>query len=201
MPGGSAEPDDRDAEGQCQHCGRWYKQRGVRNHEDNCPFADADHRIHDLDDPHARMRAGMDPHPADESEPETPETDVVEGRPTDAPDTNEPVPEANTTATDGGPSKVPDFGGDDDPDDVEEDETAVGCPTCGSPEYVAVDDLPDDVLDGLADAAPELVQKDRLCWACSFDDDGQPATETVDGERVLALEAYDVEEGQEVSVA
>lgn len=59
MPGGSPEPDDRDEEDQCQHCGRWYSQAGVLSHEEHCELSLVDERMHDLVSKGARYRAGL----------------------------------------------------------------------------------------------------------------------------------------------
>lgn len=57
-----------------------------------------------------------------------------------------------------------------DPDD---DDNAPGgsCPSCGSEDYFAVDELPDRIIQ----ARPKLREFDRACADCSITDDGRLA--------------------------
>jgi len=59
MPGGSAEPENRDEEDQCQYCGQWFDRCGVLSHEEHCPWKESERRMFVLTAHAARLRAGF----------------------------------------------------------------------------------------------------------------------------------------------
>lgn len=201
MAGGSRERESED-DTQCRHCGLWFGQEGVLPHERTCDLASYDARKVELTDAKARVRAGLTT--TDEDAPdgdlddatvdveddtaEMPDgvaSDPASTRPDDGADSG---PE---TATDGGPRDLPEFS---DSDEDSGDETSASgpeCPACGAGDsyLVSVDVLPESVL------AQGPGEKDVLCLACSsVDPDGTVTTETVDGDEVLRINAFDSDE-------
>lgn len=189
MPGGSREPEGDD-ETQCQHCGLWYGQEGVLPHERTCDLAGYDARKVPLTDPKTRVRAGLDPDP-DAGADELQDGAASDPGTTHPDDGSEPAPAPESTVTDGGPRSVPSFNVDDGDTDAPADD-GPSCPDCETSEYlVPVEVLPDAVLEH--ERGPS--EKDVLCLECSSTtDDGALQPETVDGEEVLRIVAFDRDE-------
>jgi hypothetical protein len=198
MAGGSHTPD-ADDDRQCQHCGLWFSSRGVLSHEETCDLADHDTRLEDLEDPQARMRADLSPHPEDGEESDVdaagPDSldNVIDA--TDHAGAGDDVQEASAepeAATDGGPRDLPTFDEDAGADDLEDvtessgdpspstgDNEAETCPNCDAgEEQLAAANVVADVI-GIPDDH-DVREHDLACLACA----------TVDEESVH-LEAFD----------
>jgi hypothetical protein len=148
MSGGS-ETQETKYDVQCQHCGLWYDDRGIDNHQANCSLRDYDVTLVDVDGD--EQRATPDGGSTDDRDQENRHVDELDQ---DDRDVNE-----GPTKLDPPEPEVPDEPDDPDP----------SCPECGSTDWFDPTGLPTQVLD----ARPQLTEYDRCCYPCSTDDEGR----------------------------
>lgn len=177
MSNGSHDREDvRDV--QCAHCGRFYRNDGVKIHERNCPYSEVDDTIVDL---------------PDQDQGTEPLEDVVESTPTpqdgeamaptpEAPDPSDPDADGgDPLRTDGGPSDPP---APPEPVDDQEDQDDEDLPDGYQPVNDWVDDYEDEHEDVVDDPNWQHFRDDLLA----------SEADAVD------LEETDVDEGTLVAV-